>query len=124
MKEFFIKHAQNFEPYDAIDLLCHKLYKIKEMVQDGDPRHLQELESLSNMIDDYVIGSQGHSFEPRKYNKNQSQNPYYSGEQPKSNPFMNEAQRGYQANAYPSYNPYFVPFTVPGTGGGNQGVGR
>ncbi len=104
MKEFFLKHAQNFEPADAIDLLYHKVGNIKELVVKGDQSHLNELKELSNMIDDYVRSAQGHKFEPKEYKEYPSHKSPYGESQPQSRaPYKDDRRIGY-------HHPYIYPY--------------
>jgi len=55
MKEFFAKYGGKYQdPYEAIELIYHKLHQIKDKVAKADPSHIKDLSSVSDMIDDYV----------------------------------------------------------------------
>lgn len=69
MNEFFSKYRGSFQPQEAIEILCQKAQKIREMIYQEDELHLEELRLLSEMIDDYVrevIGS-GYKFQKKDY---------------------------------------------------------
>jgi len=55
MKEFFAKYGGKYQdPYEAIELIGHKLHQIKDKVAKADPTHIKDLSAISDMIDDYV----------------------------------------------------------------------
>lgn len=127
MKEFFLKHAQSFDPADAIDLLYHKVGNIKELVIKGDPSHLHQLKELSDMIDDYIITTKGHKFEPKEYKSYQQHRPYYKENDYQSrNPYKDDPQMGFYPH-YPFYDKY-GEYDNRGRGGSqnerNESTGR
>ncbi len=125
MKDFFLKHSKAFEPSDAIELLCDKMYEVKELVFQGDERHLRELEKLSEMIDDYVRYSKGQKFNPKEYEQQESQSygPSNEMEEIERIPYRSERQIGYHFPIYPGPFPFYSPLDRGGRGGGGGGGG-
>lgn len=113
MKDFFMKHINSLEPQDAIEIMCGKMYKIKEEVFKG-VMPMEELRELSEMIDDFVssAGSSGQSFKPREY--------YNPGQGQKENPYGPTGHIGYRPPIYPFFFPPFMDAGGTGQGQGYQ----
>lgn len=54
MHRFFEKYIAYFKDKDAIKLMCKALYKAKEMAEENNPKHLEELKLVHDMIQDYL----------------------------------------------------------------------
>ena len=116
MREFFSKHGESFKPQDAIEVIAHKVQKIKELVYQEDELHLEELRLLSEMLDDYVREVKGSGY---KFNKKD-----YQDVRSHYNPF--ETQNSYSPFNTP--NNYYYPLYNEGRQGqpsqGNPGQGQ
>lgn len=116
MKEFFAKYGGKYkDPYEAIELICHKLYEIKDKVAKADPSHIKDLSSVSDMIDDYVSSIKDDDLKPvpmgdeyqdhqrqrntygkgyRYYHDNYNPSQMYRDERQQHDSRMYEQQRG------------------------------
>lgn len=54
MHRFFEKYIAYFKDKDAIKLMFKTLHKVKELAKEDDPKHLEELKLLHDMIQDYL----------------------------------------------------------------------
>jgi hypothetical protein len=114
MKQFFDKYGQGHEPHHAIEIMEEVLFEIKEKIEKGDPNVRQELEELSNMVDDFEQELQTVQLKPRKFQE------YHEFEQ-QQQPYQTSGRIGY--NLYP---PYIYPpfFERGGQGRGGRGGGQ
>lgn len=106
MKEFFQKYGGRYEdPYEAIEMMCNRLYQIKDKVEQGDESHIQDLSELSNMIDDYVRSIQNYELKPmQKGAEYKNYEPQKGGAQNEYYP--NRTVGFHYPNVYPLY-PFF-----------------
>ena len=70
MHAFFQKYGgKHKDPYEAIELIFHKLHQIKEKVAKADPSHIKDLSGVSDMIDDYVNSIKEEDLKPIQINQ-------------------------------------------------------
>lgn len=128
MKEFFKKYGRKFQPQDAIEMMCEKVYEIRELIYQEDELHMEALKILSEMIDDYAreVGGMGYKFKGKEFQEMQGGynplkgmynevNPIYGQQGGQGNPQQGQGGGG-NRHFFPIYPMY--PFF------GGQGSGR